>query len=271
VEPPVSARPRHPRLRGGHGRGAATGLFLYLRLGAGLDTTIEQSLRSRAGDVTAPIEQADSGLEESARSTLTEQGESFAQIIEPSGDVVDATPAVRGRALLKGEQLPDEVGETVIVDREAIPGEDDPVRVLARPVRAQDRRLIVIVGAALEDREEALRNLGSLLVIGGPVALVLASVAGYAAVAAALHPVDRMRRRAAAIQTADPRVRLPKVAGSNPAPAIRKPASRQAGFVLPKPVRAPRRGLNMVSIASGTVEHAEDADAHVRRPAPRGS
>ena len=187
----------------------ATGLFLYLRLGAELDTAIEQSLRSRAGDVTALIEQADSGLEEAGRSALTEQGESFAQIIEPSGDVVDATPAVRGRALLKGEQLPDEVGEAVIVDREAIPGEDDPVRVLATPVRAQDRRLIVIVGAALEDREEALRNLGSLLLIGGPVALLLASVAGYAAVAAALRPVDSMRRRAAAIQTADPRARLP--------------------------------------------------------------
>jgi hypothetical protein len=35
-----------------------------LRLGAELDTTIEQSLRSRAGDVTALIEQAGSGLEE---------------------------------------------------------------------------------------------------------------------------------------------------------------------------------------------------------------
>jgi hypothetical protein len=118
----------------------ATGLFLYLRLGAELDTAIEQSLRSRAGDVTALIEQADSGLEEAGRSALTEQGESFAQILDPSGGVVDATPAVRGRALLEGEQLPDEVGETVIVDREAIPGEDDPVRVLATPVRAQDRR-----------------------------------------------------------------------------------------------------------------------------------
>jgi hypothetical protein len=173
----------------------ATGLFLYLRLGAELDTAIEQSLRSRAGDVTALIEQADSGLEEAGRSALTEQGESFAQIIEPSGDVVDATPAVRGRALLKGEQLPDEVGEAVIVDREAIPGEDDPVRVLATPVRAQDRWLIVIVGAALEDREEALRNLGSLLLIGGPVALVLASVAGYAAVAAALRPAAGRRMK----------------------------------------------------------------------------
>ncbi|MCP9491079.1 MAG: ATP-binding protein [Solirubrobacteraceae bacterium MAG38_C4-C5] len=187
----------------------ATGLFLFLRLGAELDATIEQSLRSRAGDVTALIEQADSGLEEAGDDALTEQGESFAQILDRSGAVVDATPGVRGRALLAGGQVPDEVGETVIVDREAIAGEDEAVRLLATPVRAQDRRLIVVVGATLEEREEALRNLGGLLLVGGPVALLLACLTGYLAVAAALRPVDSMRRRAAAIQAADPRARLP--------------------------------------------------------------
>lgn len=117
----------------------ATGLFLFLRLGAELDATIEQSLRSRAGDVTALIEQADSGLEESGDDALTEQAESFAQILDRSGAVVDATPGVGTQGLLESGQLPDEVGETVIVDREAIPGEDDPVRLLVTPVRLSRR------------------------------------------------------------------------------------------------------------------------------------
>jgi hypothetical protein len=41
---------------------SATGLFVYLRLGTELDTAIQQGLRSRAGDVSALIAQADSGL-----------------------------------------------------------------------------------------------------------------------------------------------------------------------------------------------------------------
>jgi len=53
-----------------------------------------------------------------------EQGESFAQILDSSGAVVDATPGVGTQRLLAGRQLPDEAGETVIIDREAILGED---------------------------------------------------------------------------------------------------------------------------------------------------
>ena len=68
---------------------------------------------------------------------------------------------------------------------------------LATPVRAQDQELIVIVGTSLEQRREALRNLAGLLLIGGPVALLVASLAGYGTAAAALRPVERMRRRAA--------------------------------------------------------------------------
>jgi two-component system OmpR family sensor kinase len=43
----------------------ATGVFLYVRLAAELDATIDQGLRSRAGDVSALIQQADNGLAQS--------------------------------------------------------------------------------------------------------------------------------------------------------------------------------------------------------------
>ena len=56
---------------------------------------------------------------------------------------------------------------------------------------------------------DALRNLAGTLLIGGPIALLLASLAGYGAAAAALRPVERMRRRAAEIQAAEPGTRLP--------------------------------------------------------------
>jgi hypothetical protein len=40
---------------------AGTGLFLYLRFRSGFDYTLNQGLRSRAGDVTALVKQADTG------------------------------------------------------------------------------------------------------------------------------------------------------------------------------------------------------------------
>lgn len=186
----------------------ATGVFVYVRLAAELDATIEQGLRSRAADVSALIQQADSGLARSGRSPLTEGGENLAQILNASGRVVDSTPAVRSTVLLTAPQLRGALRGTITVER-TLPGEEEPVRLLATPVRAQDQELVVIVGAQLEDRDDALQNLGRLLLLGGPIALVLASVAGYGAAAAALRPVERMRRRAAEIEAVDPGARLP--------------------------------------------------------------
>ena len=53
------------------------------------------------------------------------------------------------------------------------------------------------------------RNLRTILLIGGPVALLLASLAGYAVSGTALRPVEAMRRRAAEISAAEPDQRLP--------------------------------------------------------------
>ena len=54
----------------------------------------------------------------------------------------------------------------------------------------------MVGGAALDDRDEALAALRTQLLVGGPLALLLASLAGYALAGAALRPVEAMRRRA---------------------------------------------------------------------------
>jgi len=186
---------------------AGVGLFLYLRLGTELDKTIEQGLRSRAGDVAALVEQSGSGLAQSGRSPLTEQGENLAQILDSAGRVVDSTPSLRARPLLTQGTLPRALRGTILLD--APVDDEDGARLLATPVTAQGRRLVVVVGTQLEDREEAVRNLGGLLLVGGPVALLLAALAGYGALTAALRPVESMRRRAAVIRDAAPGQRLP--------------------------------------------------------------
>jgi two-component system OmpR family sensor kinase len=188
---------------------AATGLFVYLRLASELDATIDQGLRSRAGDVGALVAQADDGLAASGRLPLTERGENLAQILDAGSRVVDATPAYQGAPLLSAAERRRALRSTITVERDRLAPEHEPARLLATPVRAQSRDLIVVVGAYLDDRRDALRSLAKLLAIGGAAALLLASLAGYGVAAGALRPVERMRRRAAGIEAADPGARLP--------------------------------------------------------------
>lgn len=187
----------------------AVGTFLYLRFERGLNASVDQGLRSRAGDVSALVRQADSGLTDAGRSPLTEQGESFAQILGRRGEVVDASAQLQDRSILTQRELARARSGTIKVERRGLVESDEPARLLATPVRAQGRHLVVVVGTSLEDQQDALRNLLVLLLTGGPIALLLASLAGYGVAAGALRPVDAMRRRAAEIGDAEPGQRLP--------------------------------------------------------------
>ena len=188
---------------------AAAGLLLYVEVGRTLTATVDRGLRSRAGDLSTLIQQVDTGFAESRRSPLTEQGESFAQVLDTRGRVVDAPPALRHRTLLTADQLQRARRRTIYVERATPFAESDRVRLLATPVTAQSRRLVVVVGASLDATTEARDRLGRLLLLGGPIALLIASLAGYGAAAGALRPVESMRRRAQQIQASRPGRRLP--------------------------------------------------------------
>ncbi|MGI8715456.1 MAG: sensor histidine kinase, partial [Solirubrobacteraceae bacterium] len=186
-----------------------TGLFLYLRFRSGFDYALDQGLRSRAGDVTALVNQADTGLSQGGKNTLTAKGEAFAQILEPNGAIFDSTPLIKNVAILNPQEVRTALAGSTFIERGPIGRIPEPSRLFATPVRAQGRRLVVVVGVSLGERTDALSQLGGLLIVGGLVALVLVSVAGYAAVAAALRPIELMRRRAAQISAGDPGRRLP--------------------------------------------------------------
>lgn len=188
---------------------AAMGTFVYLRVQSSLNGSIEQSLRSRADDIAALSGQSDSGLSEATGGRLTEQGESFAQILDNRGRVVDTTPQLGRTPLLTPDEAARAARGTLVLDRPPSGAIRDPFRVLATPVRAQNGTLVVVVGATLEPRDEALSQLFAELAIGGGLALVLASAAGYLLAGAALRPVDSMRRQAAAISGTDFQTRLP--------------------------------------------------------------
>jgi signal transduction histidine kinase len=190
---------------------AATGLFLYLRLRADLDDTLSQGLYSRSNDISALVQSTETGLRDAARkgTSGSQTGGQFAQILDPSGRVFDASTGFQRRALLSSSQLQlAQRGTTTFDLASASPGSGS-ARVLATPVHAQGRRLVVVVGTSLRDRNQALADITALLLIGGPIALLLAALAGYGLASAALRPVESMRARAAAISTDDLDQRLP--------------------------------------------------------------
>lgn len=189
---------------------AGTGLFLYLRLKHELDDSIDAGLRSRADEVSARATQPDSGLRQRGGRSLEEGEESFTQRLDRRGRVVDASTGGAGRPLLTSQELGRAAVRTILIKNHSLGAHrDDEARLLATPVGSRGQRLIVVVGASLEDRDDALRNLSGLLFVGGPVALLLASLAGYGLASASLGPVESMRRRAAAISAAAPGRRLP--------------------------------------------------------------
>jgi len=190
---------------------AGLAAFLYVRLDRDLNSILDQGLRASADHVAALVQEADSGLlqEGASRRSLVEAEENFAQVIDARGTIVDATPLVAGQQLISQQLLARARAETVLLERVMLPGFAEPVRLLATPVDAQDQRLVVVVGAALDDRDGALASLRAQLVVGGPVVFVLAALAGYLLAGAALRPVEAMRRRAAEISASTPGQRLP--------------------------------------------------------------
>jgi two-component system, OmpR family, sensor kinase len=187
---------------------SALGAFLYLRLGAELLRSIDSGLRSRAEVVVAGLGNGGGGFGDEA-GALIDPDEAFAQVLDPSAPdlIVDSSQGVTGSPLVPAEQLR-AISDPTFLNRR-IQGLDDTARVLVVPAGDGAKRRFVVVGAILSDRHEALDRLLVLFAIGGPVALVLTSAAGWLLAGAALRPVERMRREAAAISASEPERRLP--------------------------------------------------------------
>jgi two-component system, OmpR family, sensor kinase len=163
----------------------ALGAFLYFRLRASLDEQLNAGLRAHAQAVATLVSR---GGELETGSNLVEEDESFAQVLTSSGTVRDASlESLQSTPLLSGEELDRSRSGTLFLDRDRVRAvdEDDPFRLLATPSDGA----IVVAGASLEDRDEALASLLTQLLLGFPIALVLSGLAGYVLATAALRPV----------------------------------------------------------------------------------
>jgi signal transduction histidine kinase len=184
---------------------AASGLFVYLRLETHLTESLDQQLELRAQDLAALVRQPRASLAGNSGGRYIERGESFAQLLDARGRVLDATRPLGAARLLTPGELRRALGVEIYLERATVPGLDEPARLLASPVG----RRVLVVGATEQNNAETLASLRNELLVAGPIALVLASLIGYLLAGLSLRQVERMRRRAAQIGTGTPGERLP--------------------------------------------------------------
>lgn len=181
---------------------AATGVLLYLRLGSSLTTSIDMGLRSRAQTIAAGLGSKRDGVADGPDAVTSDQ--SFAQVVTRNGSVITSSPPL-GNGSLLGLATLGSISQPRYMDRRLTAnGEATDVRILALP----DGGRVVVVGANLEGRGQALDQLRGLLLFGGPAVLALVAFVAWLLAGAALTPVERMRVEASVISASEPGRRL---------------------------------------------------------------
>jgi two-component system OmpR family sensor kinase len=172
------------------------GLFLYLHFESGLNATLDRQLRARGSEVAGLVRMANFAVP----GLLREREESFAQILDEHGHVIDAGLGLR-KPLLTTWEVSRASQHATFIQR------SDRIRLYALPIKNGSE--VVVVGLSLAEHDWAAETLGAALLLGGPLALVIAAIAGYSLAAAALRPVESMRQRAATISSGNSGARLP--------------------------------------------------------------
>jgi two-component system, OmpR family, sensor kinase len=191
---------------------AAMSFFVYARVGSTLLASIDQSLRGQTVDVRH--------LDRGRLDLDASSGGGIAQVLLPGGGVLTSDPPGLPRLLPEAAAARVAAGERTLRSQR-LPGLKERWRVLAEPTRVRGRPAALVVARSFEARDETLDHLVDELLVAGPLALLLAALAGYGLAAAALRPVETMRGRAQAISASTPGTRLP-------VPAARDEISRLA-------------------------------------------
>ncbi len=179
-------------------------LFVYVRLRADLNDAIDAELRARATAMAAIVRQGNS--ETVATTPLEDAEESFVQVLDLDGRLLGYA-GTAGLPALSPPEVDNATAGDVWVERN-LPGVDGRARILARAVTI-DEGVVVVVGQSLVNRDEALRDVRNSFAVGGPVAVLTASVMGFWLARLGLRPVEEMRRTAGDISARRTGQRLP--------------------------------------------------------------
>src|SRR4029450_10696522 len=147
-------------------------LFVGLRLWADLDDRVDNNLRARNAAALNAYRDGTS----LAAVALEDPEESFVQLLDGSGSVLQSAGTVIGPAIF-AEEVRQALDGAVVVERN-LPGVDGPARILASRIMADNSQLTIVTGQSLLDRNEALASVINSFIWGGLTSLMLASAAG---------------------------------------------------------------------------------------------
>ena len=191
----------------------------------------------RAHDVAAATNTGDAAALLRTPALPAGQIGDIAQVVDSAGRVVAATPVGAPRPARRPTSCARRsAGASCTTAASSL-------RVLAEPVGTA-RRVVVVGGTSTEDRDESLADLAQLLLIGGPVALLLASLAGSG------WPPRAAASRGDASRAA--RVRLPRPTRACPLPEADdeiRGSARTLNEMLER-LAAPRASAQFVADAS---------------------
>ena len=190
---------------------AGMGSFVYVRVGNALIGSVDQALAAQAREAAGHANEGHSLLDPDSAG-----GATLAELVTSAGVVVRSTPPQLA-LLVPKQALARVVAGQRLRGSISLKRPTGHWRYLAVPAAGGG---VVVVARSLEPRRESLQRLFGELLIAAPLALLLASLAGYGLAAAALRPVEAMRRRAAAVSATAP--------GRLPVPAGRDEISRLA-------------------------------------------
>lgn len=179
-------------------------LFVYVRLDADLNDAIDADLAARSAAVSKVV--AGEGPGAAAATPLEDVHESFVQVLDGGGRIVASAGSAQAAVITADELGRARTGD-VRLDR-GVAGVDGTVRILTHAV-ATPQPLVVVVGQSLINRDDALRDVKLSFALGGPLALLAASMLGYVLARLGLRPIEEMRRTAADITAHRPGQRLP--------------------------------------------------------------
>jgi heavy metal sensor kinase len=218
----------------------ASGVVLYTEFERDLDEVIDRDLNARAADMAALVSQGGD-----PQRALEESGERLAQIYRPGGRLLASTAAFSGTRALSVPQARQAARQALQIDRAETPIGAARLRAVPASVGIEGP-VAIAVGEPLAHTDSSLDRLRDLLLIAGPLALLLATYAGYQVARAALRPVERMRARAEQITEHDTAERLPVPATSDEIQAL----GRTLNELLERLDAALRRERRLLSDAS---------------------
>jgi two-component system OmpR family sensor kinase len=182
----------------------AMGVFVYFRVSNALLATIDQNLRAQATESARRLHLGGDQLLDSD----TAAGPTVGQLLSSHGNVLLSVPTDLAPFLSTPDRRKALAGHAVWRSG-TIRGLNDEWRIFAEPMTTPSGREVFVIARSLKDRKDTLRRLVREFLLSGPLALLFAVVAGYGLAAAALRPVEAMRRRATAITASTPGQRLP--------------------------------------------------------------